>query len=800
MINGMLKHENGRSGIALVIVLGMLAVMVLMGVAFSISMRTERMAASAYVDIVRARSLMDSALGQVVTEHIPAVMEFEGDDFYPSWFTDPPDTGAGGENFTDEIGIRYVPGVLHDRARGADDLDWVDIEDPETGRFYGQYAFMIVNTSGLLDANHVSGANRAHGAGPEELQIIHRVGPDVILPEATYVPPPEEEGGPLGRWRDNWFQRFETLPELYALGIWDAQDDGTPQSPSIVDQDPPFRPRPSYVNHFQVFSHYPDEEFIAPTGDPLTFEKANVAGSYDDDEDESGWDSDANIIAVLTQQPNPPFDSNEEAADFLTILKDYTRDGQTPWIPDDPGGFSFTRVPMINEVVVSNSFARAPVSDFDPDEPRYDFSIRIHVAVETWYPFPEPSAMPGFSVRMEEPPQVFESAQFPAFGEWNTTMEEESVDTPTSHTGGPDDYRVWRFTYEAEASDFDWSDLNDLVAFPIRILIEDPIDVVLLDGDEVVGEVNRVNGTWPQASFQSIIPGAQIRALPADGDFVPLGQYAAMSANDPRLNWDPANTLQWQSSLPHTLGEPNDTLSGPPDEVNQLMYCAHRPLRSVGELSYLLHNTNTPWTTVRLLGPDPDNTSRVVDRLKIHEEPTRRGLVNINSPHVPVLQTAFYAAPVEQFRNAPGARGSVTVAEARELALRIRDGVENLPGRARNLSDLSQLSGLTVNDVSSILGLTAPNKFEAESVVRNTMGMLGTRDTLYTVFLITRTFPRGFNPDPTLSEIEVPSELDLDEFVVAEQRAVALIWRDPALVDGANRTIVRSFIWLTEEE
>jgi hypothetical protein len=103
--------------------------------------------------------------------------------------------------------------------------------------------------------------------------------------------------------------------------------------------------------------------------------------------------------------------------------------------------------------------------------------------------------------------------------------------------------------------------------------------------------------------------------------------------------------------------------------------------------------------------------------------------------------------------------------------------------------------------MASILGVSPPDKFLTESLVRNTLGVLGTRDTLYTVFLVTRTFPRGYDPNPSLSEIEVPQGLSIDDLVMAEQRAVALVWRDPALgPNDENRSFVRSFIWLTEED
>src|SRR6056297_742164 len=51
-----------RKGIALVIVLGFLAILTLIAVGMAISMRTERLASNSYMDMVQARMFCQSAL------------------------------------------------------------------------------------------------------------------------------------------------------------------------------------------------------------------------------------------------------------------------------------------------------------------------------------------------------------------------------------------------------------------------------------------------------------------------------------------------------------------------------------------------------------------------------------------------------------------------------------------------------------------------------------------------------------------------------------------------------------------
>ncbi|MDE0839566.1 MAG: hypothetical protein OSB41_11010, partial [Kiritimatiellae bacterium] len=66
-------HTDPRSGIALIIVLGLLSILTILCVAFAISMRVERMAARAFADNTRAEQLITIAMVrsmEQVTEHM----------------------------------------------------------------------------------------------------------------------------------------------------------------------------------------------------------------------------------------------------------------------------------------------------------------------------------------------------------------------------------------------------------------------------------------------------------------------------------------------------------------------------------------------------------------------------------------------------------------------------------------------------------------------------------------------------------------------------------------------------------
>ena len=68
------EQELQNSGIALIMVLGLLTVMVLMAVTFAVSMRTERLAAGNAADTVRAREMVQAALARAHARlgHIPS--------------------------------------------------------------------------------------------------------------------------------------------------------------------------------------------------------------------------------------------------------------------------------------------------------------------------------------------------------------------------------------------------------------------------------------------------------------------------------------------------------------------------------------------------------------------------------------------------------------------------------------------------------------------------------------------------------------------------------------------------------
>ncbi len=140
------------------IVLGMLALMVMVGVAFSIFMRTERMAAGSFVHDVRARQLLFAAK----TRAIEAIETNSPGQAYPTNYMVSP--GDGMVLSTNDVWARHVPDSLLLDPNFPKEAGWITVNN-------GRVGYLVINASGLLDANSIGGSPRASGIDPKEIDI-----------------------------------------------------------------------------------------------------------------------------------------------------------------------------------------------------------------------------------------------------------------------------------------------------------------------------------------------------------------------------------------------------------------------------------------------------------------------------------------------------------------------------------------------------------------------------------------------------------------------------------------------------
>lgn len=302
-----IQEGDGRRGIALVLVLGFLATITVLAVAFAVSMRTERLATRNYVDLVRAQQMAHVALGRALEQLEQQI----GNNVYPpsTWYAS---TGAamtpalvvtGGES------SRAIPTSVYPNAATVSATGWMDLTG---GGVTGRVAWLSVDCSGLLDASLVGASPavpRGIGAGPQEMQLATAVLPEIVNP-VTFL-----------NLRTSTYKRFEMVEDITAVGRADAWLN----APAI--------------NLFP-FSYFPDGYYRYSNG--VATNAVFIGGAS------TGWSSQADIERAFTTSGL----TAAQATDAYNALKDYVDADNTPY---DLNRTSVEPVPMINEVVVQSA-------------------------------------------------------------------------------------------------------------------------------------------------------------------------------------------------------------------------------------------------------------------------------------------------------------------------------------------------------------------------------------------------------------------------------------------------------------
>ena len=775
------RHSPGGSeGIALVIVLGLLAVLVVLGVAFSISMRTERMATRSYVDVVKARQLAHAAFNRVLDVQIPAEM---ASNVYP--VVDAFGSRLGGAtdgvmllgDHSEISGVIYVPASLRPaafQAEGANGCNWIELRDPISDTFYGEYAYLVVNCSGLLDANQIAGNEdlpvpRNNGDSPAEI----RFHPD-LLREAS-----NNGYKNLDNYRAE-LRRFESVAEMgYLMGIDGTSSSGDDLVPNIgsLPLNSSYSPNGPWVDHLAVFSRFPkgyadnflrsqDTAYIG--GEPALWGGGNLATLK-------------SAISDLEQPGKVP-----NLDHFLYALYDYADGGYIPYPITGTDAEKFQRfsskpVPMVNEVIVSNSLQLVLSGA------QQELIHRVYVTIETWFPFPDDTTDdPSFSVVMDQPIVLNSVASVPAYPAFSAPAQLESGPIPaTFNPSENNQYQLTTYTYSWRQNVNGPGQPTSLPPSPFIVSVKVVGDIRVNYGGE---PVDMVIGEWGNQDFQ--LAGVK-PALPLGGPVVGV-QTRSKAINDPRINWNPNMFVTPGAPTP---GNQNNIIQAPnPDEFG-FMYCRRGPLKSIGELGYLLYDANKPWQTIRLVGEDPVVGAKLIDRFTVFTNKLRRGLVNVNTRQTNALAATIWTLPIEKY---PGATGnsrldSPTDALALSDYLITRIASE---GAVTNLSDLA--ARFEANAVDGYLG-TANDKFSRESLMRNSLGLWGTRHQLFTIFVAARTFSDAY-VDARNEGTTPPGKAE--DYVTGEQRAVSVIWRDPFLTTNAKGTtthqsFVQFFHWFS---
>ncbi len=195
-----------RRGVAIIMVLGLLAVLMIAAMAFSISMRVERQGAASFRNSMQSRHMLFAALGRAMEDITGQMVTSNSFQIYPPFAVL---ASRGDGVFTNEDtrarmltrkALEFLPDDLAGDVMAAPAY-WHTIENSE-GTIVGRYAFVAADCSGWIDVNHAGGQDRLRGVSPTEIQIDHL---DGVLGEARLLD--ERNNNP-----------FETFRELTALG------------------------------------------------------------------------------------------------------------------------------------------------------------------------------------------------------------------------------------------------------------------------------------------------------------------------------------------------------------------------------------------------------------------------------------------------------------------------------------------------------------------------------------------------------------------------------------------------------
>lgn len=632
--SSVVRPQPSSSGIALVMVLGILSVMVIMAVAFAISMRTERVAAGNYADSVRARQLVQAGLVRALSDlanqlGAKGLGSAAGGTNYPHWSvtnsytTEYTNTSANKLYLLTGEATNFVPRALWVAAMNADrhvnatnhwlPLDIVSsyttkvttnaasIVETNTEPCFihmGRVKYLILNCSGLLDANFVGGQARSNGVSPREI-AINQLGD---LP-ASFTNDRDKVGGEV---------RYETLEELAALH--------------------------NVTTNFCVYSRALPGYWDAASQSVRT--QVNLAG------DEAKLSGRSGLIKSAFQ--NAGFTNSGEANILFDNLLDYVDLDSTP-----KSDISVEPVPMINEMMFSNNVvynAGPPIS----------WDTTGYVTFELWYPFASGSGTYSFAANVTFDSTVVGAGSFTVSGSNN-------------------------FAFSA-LSPFKLAKFNNSTPYPYN---QDPKDFNISIGKAFVGSNSPYLDQLKPSVNLLQVPQNQAKAmecLDPRFNYDPASSAWQGEGGNPAL-WTFGKTNKWTSDyLSSTNASDGDTE----------MYVANGQLHSVAELGCLVYSDSQPWKTVKLYGTNLhrvldvfglDTNSPGSDYVVI----TNYGLVNCN-PNVAIDATAavFAGMPVDQYPGGAVVHSADMMTEARAVATNIFYGgmatFTNLSDVGRNMS------------------------------------------------------------------------------------------------------------------
>ena len=794
----MKRHHipDNRRGVALIIVLGFLALMVMMAVAFLTHARTERMVAGATMEGMRGRQLLRTALNA-------AMNDYSGDLWaadlimptlnYQVYTSDPPPGGHAsmGAAFTlGNDGIDLMVGEVEDwiprryQTPGVTNLmrnaRWILVrEDPtkSTSRILGRYAYVGLDMSGGIDANLIArdmavANNDARVASNRVRRSVRQV-PMRMLRETI-------DAGQFKKYREGW-KGFDSLYALIRLTDGKPNDGNDGSCSRWMDIRKECLPGPALASNLVT--------------DLTPFSMSAFRGArYNKG---SGlWDPYVLITdsTAWTTELDPVKDQfgGTIPAWITDAMADYTGNDLVPKGLDYP---SPKNVPMFNEVQVGLTLDETVVT------PAVESTYRLRVSItpEFWYPFPSDDNKIGTQFRVEDGgglvpevgggltptptavvwvqilPQPNPPAGLIRFKlNWPPPAPPTPLTVPAKY-GGP---------YVTNISPSNLVYVMDLVSET-----GDPLPAnltVRIQGIRLRKDIY-LTTTLGGDKADKLPMGLDFPGPPGGLNFATAPTYSiGKSATDPRMNYDPNLWVEEAA----TLGEINIWNAAAQAKFKAEgtnMYCRNGPMETPAELGFI-STGQAEWETIDLCTDEGANLmAKLVTDTNLFFTGTKgatvwdstktnvfytNGTININTRSTNVLASAFVDLATHEVPNVDtdvNPANPLTEAQAGTLAQAITNATVagSFSQAFQAGTDWAKIPAMQQGGLIS----ADLNNNQRENLIRNTWGLFNPDNSLFTTIIIAQTIKEG------------PTDVGIwnanDDIITGERRAVALVWRDP---------------------
>ncbi len=665
------NFENRRSGVAVIVVLGLLALLMVLGVAFSVTMRVERFGAGNYAYDVATKQVVWAGLAR-------AIADLEKDianDMYPDWDVLPSGTG-GVTSLAFGEALDYVPGELQAVA-ATNNSEWIGLTN-------GACAYLIVNCSHMVDVNR-DVKSREGGVSVDELQID--TFPSVASTNLFHKEHVDDV-------------RYETLPELASLNT------------AVNGHD-----------YFTTYSRYPLGILLnggtagAVTSSvplvPLYGDENALAGRMDD------------IVAAL----NVAVPDSDAAAIYLNLL-DYIDED---CVPRDLSSECTERVPMINEIrmwqvdllrssdVECQVAAQINIENAYPfvSSVSHTFSTEGSVAISLT---PAVGPVQTSIVNFSELVDYDNDEPDPYYLVWTTPQATFAIDATASNFSFSVQLQGITNIVNEPSGPYQAGhpvDTVNVAAGSSDFTIEGA-GTIPATGDMVVAPTNLVSWEAIDPRFNWIAGDDSMWLAPIDSTSLGAVDHTLGSENTWALDYFESRSGAGASGTPQY-------------EKSGEMHVSDRGhLLAVGELGNLLRSkpgANSDWETIRLFDQESDNSvaerDEVLKYFTMSTDEVQRGLVNLNNPvDAPTLDAVFTNMPAMFNTDGP------PIADADSVA--IRNMITNWVDAGNAFYNVDDLAGL---DWRGIPTFDTRSDLELESMLAYSAGLLGTRQNLFTIIV-----------------------------------------------------------------